>query len=301
MAVGAGLVWLAILGPVRVPADKATGNGPERPTHGIPAPNPALLTPSPADATWKIPHTGPHGLMPMHYYAARVATPDGAHRVAIMVGGLGESLEASLAAVKDLPAAVSLALTPYGAHLTNVADAARKAGHEMLMGLAMQTDREPAATEGDDALHDGALVAVNRKRLDWMLSRAAGYAGVTDEIGMKVNETYLTHDLSRQWLGKQLQADGLFLVAVSSDTAVPSGMQGRKADVVIHPDMSAAQQQDALKRLETIAIAKGSALGVVSSPTKGDVATLAQWSKGLAADGVTLVPVSALAAPVESR
>lgn len=237
----------------------------------------------------------------MQYYAAIDRQPDARHKVAVMIGGLGSSLNVSLSAVKQLPPAVSLALTPYGAHISKVAEAARKAGHETLMGLAMQTEREPAVTEGDEALHDGALASENLKRLDWMLSRVPGFAGVTDEIGISVQETFLSHDLSQRWLGRHLKADGLFLVAVSKSAAVPSGMQGRKADVVIRADMTAEEQQDALKQLAALAASKGSALGVVTSPTANDVAALAQWCRGLAADGLTLVPVSALAAPAATQ
>lgn len=297
-----GMIWLQVLGPIATTAHEVMPAPLQRPASGIPAPAPALLVPSPANADWMIPHPGPHGTLPMHYYAAAaVAAAEGSPRIAIMVGGLGEARQPSLAAIDHLPAAVSLALTPYGSHVQAIAEAARKAGHETLMGVPMQTDREPDITEGDKALHEGAPDKVNRQRLDWTLSRTHGYAGVTDEIGMAVEETFLAHDMGRKWLGKNLQSDGLFLVVTSPGAALPTGTKGRIADLIIDPGASKAQETAALNRLGTIAISKGSALGVLATPAPTSVATLAKWCKGLKAQGITLVPVSALATTVTAQ
>ncbi|HQU10317.1 MAG TPA: divergent polysaccharide deacetylase family protein, partial [Acidiphilium sp.] len=119
--------------------------------HGaIPPPDPKLLVGSPANPAWMIPQQSGK-TSPMTYYAAPAHIADGLHRVAILVGGIGEALTPSLDAVTSLPPSVSLALTPYGPHLQQVAIAARKAGHETLLGLPMETSREPTVTEGDEA------------------------------------------------------------------------------------------------------------------------------------------------------
>lgn len=269
---------------------------PHRLAASVPASNPAMLASSKSNATWMVPHPGPHGELPMHYYAAPAVQSDASPRIAIMVGGIGEVETASLEAVRKLPAAVSLALTPYGAHLDAISEAARKAGHEMLMGLPMQTDREPNVTEGDKALQAGAPEDANQKQLDWTLSRAQGYAGVTDEVGMAVEETFLSHETSRNWLGNNLRQDGLFLVVTSPGASLPPHTQGRIADLIIDPGADEAQITAALNRLGTIAIANGSALGVLAAPAPESIATLAKWCKDLKSEGISLVPVSSLAA-----
>ncbi|KDM67672.1 divergent polysaccharide deacetylase family protein [Acidiphilium sp. JA12-A1] len=293
-----GAVVLQVIGPPDHDTAMLTGPVLHRSGSAIPPPNPALLVASKANPAWKIPHPAPDGMTPMRYYAAAapVPVPQGLHPVAVMMGGIGEARQASRDAIRSLPPAVSLALTPYGPHLRSVVAAARAAGHETLMGIPMQTDREPAVTEGDEALRGSELDPVNLKHLDWALSRSAGYVGVTDEIGMSVDETYLTQLLNRHWLGKQLRPTGLLLVTASQGSGVPSGVPGRVADVVIHPEMSVDEQRAALKRLAATAVASGSALGVISSPTADDIAVLAQWCQGLKADGLVLVPVSALVA-----
>lgn len=291
VVIAGGAGWLQYLGPI---APKPL---PARRGAAIPAPSPALLVPSKADASWRVPHPGPYGIVPMHYYAADVPPVGHDARVAILVGGLGYARKASMLAVKDLPAAVSLGLSPYGAHSAGVAEAARKAGHETIMGLPMQTDREPEVTEGDRALNARLLTAQNRKRLDWALSRVQGYAGATDALGMDADERFLTHKRAAAWLAKALTQDGLFLVVATPDAAPPSGVAARVADVTIAANESKAAEAQALKQLTAVAIAKGSALAVMTRPVPRQIATLAAWCKGMKAQGIALVPVSALAAP----
>ena len=262
---------------------------------GIPGPSPILLAASSVDPAWKIPHPGPYGVTPMRYYAARVAPAKNLPHIAIMVAGIGYAKAPSLDAVHDLPPAVSLALTPYGAHIARIAAASRMAGHETIMGLPMQVTGEPAATAGDQALHAGSSTSHDHKRLDWMLSRVAGYAGTTDAIGLAAPETYLTHPVATGWLVKHLAADGLFLVVAARGIKAPPGVAGREADILIDPGQGVAAEKKALARLGAIAMAKGSALGVLTMPAPRAIRVLAAWCAGLKTQGLALVPVSALA------
>lgn len=312
-----GVLWLAYLGPIKPPPQLA-----ERPKGGgIPPPSRLLLAAASTNPLWKIPHPGPYGVAPMHYYAAPAPAASGAPRIAIMVAGIGYALAPSLDAVRDLPPQVSLALSPYGAHIQKVATAARIAGHETLMGLPMQVDGEPAITAGDQALRAGSLPAHNRNRLDWALSRAAGYAGVTDAIGLDAPETFLNHQHAAAWLATRLTHEGLFLViasrtdasnadassadassigASSTDAssigAQPADPNVTTADTIIDPTQGTAAETASLKQLETIAMTRGSAIGVLVDPTRRAITVLASWCKTLAGQNIVLVPVSALAA-----
>ncbi|MDD2876461.1 MAG: divergent polysaccharide deacetylase family protein [Acidiphilium sp.] len=291
-----GVTWLQILGPIQpVPALVPRGA-----TSGIPVPSPVLLVASSVNPHWKIPHPSPYGVTPMDYYAARAAAPSDMPRVAIMVGGIGYALAPSLDAVRDLPPQISLALSPYGAHDDAIAEAARAAGHETLMGLPMQVNGEPDITAGDQALHAGSGTAHNLKRLDWALSRVTGYAGVTDAIGLTAPETFLWHKHAAAWLAGQLVQAGVFMVIAVPNTPTPGGMNNRVADTTIDPAQGVATETAALNQLATIAITKGRALGVLMIPTPPAIATLASWCKGLAAQHIALVPVSALAAPAST-
>ncbi|HEX7390505.1 MAG TPA: divergent polysaccharide deacetylase family protein [Acidiphilium sp.] len=290
--VAAGAGWLQYLGPIKppaVPPARQAGNA-------IPMPSPLLLTASPADPAWKIPHPGPDGVVPMRYYAARAALPaKNLPYIAIMVAGLGEAEAPSLDAVRELPAAVSLALTPYGAHVGEIADAARAAGHETLMGLPMQVAGEPAATGGNEELRADEPAGWNGKRLDWALSRGAGYAGTTDAIGLTAPETFLADPDAAGWLAWQLAGDGIFLVAATPGIKLPPGVSGRAADVVIDPDQGVTAENTALARLIATAAKSGSAFGVLAAPDPPEIGALAAWCAKLQAEGYTLVPVSTLA------
>lgn len=296
LVVIAGAAYLQYLGPIKPPATL-----PARQADGaIPAPSPMLLAASAVDPAWKIPHPGPYGITPMRYYAARPATTTttaGKPEIAIMVAGLGYALAPGLAAVKTLPPAVSLGFSPYGAHDAALTLAARKAGHETILGLPMQVNNSPDITEGDQALHAGASPATNLKRLDWALSRIQGYAGVTDAIGMTVPETFMTHPHAASWLAGQISASGLFLVAATPGASLPSGVTGRSATIVIDPDSGTSAITNDLNLLVSTAIAKGSAIGVITEPTRAGIATLAAWLRSPSTSHVSLVPVSTLADP----
>jgi polysaccharide deacetylase 2 family uncharacterized protein YibQ len=288
-----GVAVLQYLGPIKPkPVLAARGE-----TLAIPAPSPLLEATSSVDPRWKIPHPGPYGVAPMHYYAARNTAKSGAPRIAIMIAGIGYALDPSLAAVRDLPPQISLALSPYAAHDDAIATAARAAGHETMIGLPMQVDGEPAITAGDQALRAGSSLPHNLKRLDWALSRAAGYAGVTDAIGMAEPELFLTHPHAAAWLAGHIAQDGVFMVIASPDITAPPGVVARVADASIDPTQGVAAETATLNRLAMIASSKGQALGVLDSPTQPAITALALWCKSLGAAHIALVPVSALTIP----
>jgi polysaccharide deacetylase 2 family uncharacterized protein YibQ len=285
-----GIGVLQYLGPIKPkPVLAARGTSID-----IPGPSPLLQTASSVDPKWTIPHPGPYGVAPMHYYAARSTAPAGEAKVAIMIAGIGYALVPSLAAIHDLPPQISLALSPYGAHDDAIATAARAAGHETIIGLPMQVDGEPAITAGDQALRASAPAPDNLKHLDWSLSRVAGYAGVTDAIGMSVPELFLTHHQAAAWLTGQLAQDGVFMVVASPNITPPPGVVAQVANTVINPDQGPAAETAALDGLRAIALAKGHALGVIERPNQPAIDALAVWIKGLAASHIALVPVSAL-------
>ncbi len=80
-----------------------------------PAPDKALVEKGPHGP---LPRIGSDGRKPLDVYARPVATssklPPNAPRVAIMVGGMGLSQNATRHALDKLPPAVTLAFAPYG-------------------------------------------------------------------------------------------------------------------------------------------------------------------------------------------
>ncbi|MGH7211451.1 MAG: divergent polysaccharide deacetylase family protein, partial [Acetobacteraceae bacterium] len=137
------------------------------------APDAALLEPIPGDPTHFLPRIAADGRTPMVAYAAPFAGGMGP-RIGLIIAGIGLDHAASEAAVKDLPAGVTLAVSPYAHGLDAILATARAHGDETLVSIPM----EPASRlddPGDRALMTMLPAAENAHRLDWALSRIAGY------------------------------------------------------------------------------------------------------------------------------
>ena len=88
---------------------------------------------------------------------------------------------------------------------------------------------------------------------------------------------------------------GLSYVDPRPGAVVTPGV-GRGIDVLIDEVPGASEIESNLARLDQIALARGSALGLVSVPRPVALAQLAAWASGLKERGIALVPVSAVRA-----
>jgi polysaccharide deacetylase 2 family uncharacterized protein YibQ len=249
-----------------------------------------------------LPRVGADGARPAEVYArpvfASAKLRPGAPRVALLVGGLGLNPASTADAIARLPAAVSLGFAPYGDGLEGEAAAAREAGHETLLQSPMEPFTDPADKPGPHTLLSSAPDADNLESLRWQMGRFVGYAGVVNHLGGKftADARALTPALS------EIAARGLFYVddgssprSLAHDVAPTLGLASAAADAVVDADAAPAAIDAALTRLETLARARGAAIGVATAlPSSLD--RIARWSAGIEARGVELVPVSALTA-----
>lgn len=217
----------------------------------------------------------------------------GPPRIALIVAGIGYAEAPDLAAAHDLPSEVTLALSPYGAHLGPIVQAAQAAKHELIMGIPMQPRDYPATSEGDKALLPDEAQTINQNRLDWVLAQAKGYDGATDVIGIADNSAFMNDPSDVNWLGQQLAPHHLFFIELRRGKPLP-GVPERAATTVILPDQGEMAVRRGLDQLVTQARAQGTALGVVIEPAPATIPLLAAWCKALQSDGVVLVPVRAL-------
>lgn len=148
-----------------------------------PAPSSALPT-APIDGLFEmagesvLPIIRPSdGLTPFAAYRAP-AVPVSGPRIAVAVIDFGLSAEGSDSLVRTLPAAVSLVFSPYGENLDSLQERARAAGHELWMGLPLESSAVPSPDPGAQAIYVNAGIERNAERLLWTLGRAFGYAGV---------------------------------------------------------------------------------------------------------------------------
>jgi polysaccharide deacetylase 2 family uncharacterized protein YibQ len=274
--------------------------GPGRDTPGpIVDPDPALLEPAPGLGSDVLPRIAADGRMPMQVYAAGFDASSRRPRVGLLLAGLGLNQAESEAAIRALPRGVTLAISPYARNPAKLLDAARLAEHEYLLSIPMEPQGFPLNDPGKQALMTNQSVEQNRERLDWMLSRIAGYAGAVGAEGSLRGERFASLPDQINPVLAELSRRGLLYVDPRPDAAPQPLIWSRSVDLVLDEPGAAADIDDKLAQLARLARTKGSALGFAGTVRPVTTQRLAAWAIGLAADGLVLAPVSALVrAPV---
>jgi len=252
-----------------------------------------------------IPKIGPDGARPYMLYAEPRAVPADKKdwpRIAVIVGGLGISAAGTADALAQLPAAVSFALTPYGADLANLAGQARAAKHEVLLQSPMEPFDFPDSDPGPQTLLTSLGADQNIDRLHWQMSRFQGYVGLIGYMGGKLtaNEHVLTPVL------REIASRGLIYV---DDGASPRSVAGQlagsqnlpfaKVDIVVDAVSTPGEIDHALAQLELMARERGSATALATA-LPATVARIAAWAKQVEAKGFVLVPITMLAVKAKS-
>jgi polysaccharide deacetylase 2 family uncharacterized protein YibQ len=234
----------------------------------------------------------------MNVYASGFDPTTVRPRVGILIAGIGLS-EAESMAARDLPAAATLAVSPYAGDIDRMLASARLAGHEYLLSVPMEPQGYPINDPDDrHALMPSLPVEENLSRLHWVLSRIPGYVGVTSALGPMHGER-LAADREQfdAFLAEIAHRGLLFVDARPGEPGLPLAWS-RSADIVIDEDPVNEATLDArLDALSKLARDKGSALGLVSVPRPKTLERVAAWSNTLMAKGLILAPVSALVRP----
>ena len=191
--------------------------------------DPALVENTPMGP---LPRIADDGTTPMRAYAP-AAISDGHPRIAIVIGGLGISAKQTEAALKGLPAGVTLAVAPYAGDAQHWVALARAQGHEVLLQVPMEPYDFPDSDPGPHTLRSGAGEDANTERLVWALTRFSGYAGVTNLLGGRFLsdanslEPMLTY-LARR--GLMFYDNGQATHSAASDVAARVGVPFVQAD-----------------------------------------------------------------------
>jgi uncharacterized protein len=287
--------------PAAAPQSTASvGHAPGRGTPGpIADPDPALLEPMPPPDTGFLPRISVDGREPMQEYAAGFDPTSRRPRVGLIVAGIGMNSADSMAAVRQLPAGVTLAVSPYASDPDHLLAAARIAQHEYLLSIPMEPQGFPVNDPDDrHALMTSLPEATNITRLRWALSRIAGYVGTTNALGPLRGERFSGMPDQLDSALNELAGRGLFFVDARPGTS-PHGLAwNRSVDVLIDDDAADADTLDQrLAALAKLAQDRGSALGLVSVPRPTTLDRVTAWSNTLVDRGLVLAPVSALMLP----
>ena len=244
-----------------------------------------------------LPTIAEDGRQPWQVYARPYAGDAATPRIAIVVGWLG--LRAALAqrAINELPGTVTLGISPYSRNAQELVNQARVIGHEVVLMVPMEPLNYPASDPGPHTLLTDLQPIDNIDRLEWLMSRIAGYVAVTDDMGSKFTATEaairpVLRAFKRRglmYLDSRSAADSV-ASRVASELALPRAISNRLIDSV-----ATAEAIDArLAELERIATVQGAAVGM-AQPYPVVIARLKEWIRTLPDKNISLAPLTALA------
>jgi polysaccharide deacetylase 2 family uncharacterized protein YibQ len=236
-----------------------------------------------------LPIIGPDGRTPAQAYARPAAAAAGKPRVALIIGGLGLNAATTRQAIDNLPPDITLSFVPYAENLQSWIDQARAAGHEVLLEAPMEPRDFPDNDPGPYTLMADGQPQETTRRLEWLLSRASGYFGVTNYLGSK----FVASPGAMGIFEGDLRQRGLAFIDDGSAAHVGGGVPRASADRIVDDQLDGGAIEAQLTALETQASRSGQALGSgFAYPITLQEA--ARWTQGLSGRGIQLVPASSL-------
>ena len=258
----------------------------------VPAPISGL---SKMSAYGRIPAVSANGMTPLSAYKRPHSLASGKRPVSVIIGGLGVNRGLTTQAINELPADVTLAFAAHAPGLQNWINKARAKGHEVLIELPMESADFNAAEPGADrALMASRNAAANMRNLDWLLSRAQGYFGVTNYNG----DLFLRRaDVAAPILDK-LARSGLSFISDGSVSApslsalsTSARLPFAKGYTLIDPQQDTAIIESELSRLAAQAQNSGGTIGVGFAYPE-TITAVKNWASGLDSQGLSLAPAS---------
>ena len=239
-----------------------------------------------------------NGTRPMDAYARPVADADASiPQVAILIRGIGLSRSASITAIKSLPPEVSMVISPYARDPGDWVIRARLAGHEVFMGLPMESANFPFEDAGPLALNTTKQVEENMRTLRTLMGMVPGYVGFLARFGSKfgVAEGQLKP------VFEEIKGRGLMFVDSGESgsgamTRIAAEMALPKAVVNIHLDRTPTEGEIASKLLRLGALARSQSIAVgMGDPYPHTIREVKNWLAAQSPTKLRLVPVSAVA------
>jgi polysaccharide deacetylase 2 family uncharacterized protein YibQ len=235
-------------------------------------------------------------LKPFNVYAADADRAKAAKMpvVAILIGGLGVGAAKTTDAIMRLPAAVTLAFTPYGSDPGKLAERARAQRHEIFLQIPMEPYDFPDNDPGPQTLLTSLSADQNMDRLYWHLSRMQGYAGLTNFMGARFIATEpamqpIIREAAKRGLG--FFDDGSSPRSIAPQAAASQAMPFGKGDIAIDVVPTPAEIDRALNKLEAAARERGAAVGTASA-LPVSIERIGAWTKTLSDRGILLVPLT---------
>lgn len=245
-----------------------------------------------------LPRIADDGNQPWQAYAQPIASQINQPIISIVITGMGLRQSSTRTSIEDLPAAFTLAFSPYGRDLENWAESARQFGHETLLMLPMEPIRYPANNPGPDTFLRDASTSENIEKMQRVMGRMQGYVGLINDMG----SAFTASEDAMKPILVEAKNRGLMFVdarsthfsvasALASDLDLPNAHNNRFLDHSPSEDSIRSM----LSALEQTALSRGAAVGV-ARPLPVTLRLLQEWATKLQQEGrILLVPVSTIA------
>ncbi len=243
-----------------------------------------------------LPKIDNRGRKPWEVYSRPLTGNEQGQHVGLMITGLGLSRAATIAAIRKLPAEVSLVFEPYAPDLEDWLLRARLSGHEVFVALPMESGKFPNEDPGPLALTTTVQVAENLKRLRAVLASFGGYVGVVSTMGSK----FSTADGQLKPMLQEIKSRGLMFVDATrgSKSSAPTlaaeiDLPVVKNNVLLDEPPASGTIQRNLRNLESF-VSKNSTAIAMARPYPVSIHQIQAWIATLAEKKMVLVPVSSL-------
>jgi len=215
--------------------------------------------------------------------------------VSLIIGGLGVNRILTQRAIDELPADVTLSFAAHANGLQGWIDAARRAGHEVLIEIPFEsTVFDPTEPGADRTLRVGASDQDNSRNLDWLLSRGQGYFGITNFNG----DAFLTRtDIAAPFMdalaatGLGFVTDGAFETPTLDSLSKSVSQPFKTGHGLIDPDPIESVIQARLVELTGVAQSGSHPVGV-GFAFEETMQEARAWIASLDGQGLQLVPAS---------
>jgi hypothetical protein len=244
--------------------------------------NPVIATPELAN-TWR-------------KNAVKLAELPPGPQIAIVIDDAGLDRKRTAAAI-NLPGPLTIAFLTYASALPKQASGARKAGHEIMVHMAMEPF-DKSVDPGPNVLQSNIEATEILKRLTWGLDRFAGYVGINNHMGSR----FTADPFGMNVVMRELKRRGLLFVdsrtsgqTVGASVALANDVPFTQRNIFLDnvPTVEAVNKQ--LRRMEIFAKHNGTAVAI-GHPRDATIMALSQWLAVMAEKGFVLVPISAIVA-----
>jgi len=217
-------------------------------------------------------------------------------RIAIIIDDAGLDRKRTAAAI-NLQGPLTIAFLTYARELPKQVSAARKAGHEVMVHMAMEP-LDKSVDPGPNVLQSEIEAAEILKRLTWGLERFSGYVGINNHMGSR----FTADPVGMNVVMRELKRRGLLFVdsrtsgqTVGASVALANDVPFTQRNIFLDnvPTVEAVNKQ--LRRMEIFAKRNTYAVAI-GHPRDATITALSQWLAVMAEKGFVLVPVSAIVA-----